>query len=183
MNENRWVIIVICVTLIIFGFIYIRPLFFKDDIDNAETDIVKDIEAGVPDAYSEYMYCERCILFPEGTSYSTINGDFEVMCTVYIDDSIGIEKVELKTAMEYDYIQFKDNYKDYIIKTLDITDSIVHVNDDNQSSTDKFTKYTFDVTGTMTEEEGFNPNRGVLDYAVVVTFNDGYQSVLFQRLA
>ena len=186
MNKKLWIIsiiILIVAVLAMIGYSYIRPLYNENRIENIQADILSKIKSGDTEAYGEYMYCDRCVLFPNSMGYSHNNGEFEVKATVYIDDSEGIEKVELKMAMEYDYIQYKENYEDYIVMIIDITDDMHPVaktdnDNDYQSSKDDYIKYSFDVSGTMTEEDGFNIKRGIY-YAVVVTFSDGYQAVVF----
>lgn len=123
-----------------------------------------------------------------GSGYDSNNGEFSADGVLQIDNSTtGIQKVELKLAMESDYIQYKENYEDYIIKTMDITESITEADPETLDVytaflEDYYTTYTYEVSTVVTEEDGYDPNRGssIISYAVVVTFDDGVQAVVFR---
>ncbi len=141
-------------------------------------------------SYKQTIYLkERAhnrVLLYGGWGYGSNTGELTANGILQIDNSgAGIQKVELKIAMESDYIQYKENYEDYIIKIFDITESLVKTDvkelDDGLTQEEYYTTYTYDISGTMTEEDGYDPNRGSagIAYAVVVTFDDGTQAEAF----
>jgi len=130
---------------------------------------------------------ERAYYFPQESGFSEgiSSNHFYVKGILQIDETeLNVEKIELKLAKEEDFINFKeDDYEEYIIQTVDITDNIVPISkrdmEENVYFDDEcYTSYSFDVSGELPEEIEFGPYF-FYEYVVEITFTDGYVVKLF----
>ncbi len=182
MKKKTLILIIVILAVIILaiaGYIIGVNIYAKNKQADHIAGILKDVENGEQPEWNEYQYCDRSVLMGGGRLYS--DNKFNLDGIIYIDDRAGIEKAEIKLAMEYDYIQYKEDYEEYILKTIDITDILRQETEESRIAEryqGVFKKYSYSAEGIFAEEDGFNRDRH-LSYVIIITFKDGYEAEVF----